>query len=169
MIDHVSIGVRDIAKSKQFYDAALEPLGYQCLNKSDGSLGYGSEAVALWISAADRPVPPDMKSGLHFCFTAPDRRSVDYFYRKLFVIFGGLASAPGSHVRCGSIATASRQQQARPWSLCSESGNKFTAVFTCEVRARAAYPKWASIRQPSGSTTKAAQRGREGKPNLSAP
>jgi len=80
MIDHVSIGVRDIAKSKQFYDAALKPLGYQCLSKSDGSLGYGAEAVAFWISAADRPVPPDMKSGLHFCFTAPDRRSVDAFH-----------------------------------------------------------------------------------------
>ncbi len=27
MIDHVSIGVRDIARSKRFYDAALKPLG----------------------------------------------------------------------------------------------------------------------------------------------
>jgi len=80
MIDHISIGVRDIAKSKQFYDAALKPLGYQCLSKGEGSLGYGAEAVALWISAVDRPVPPDMKSGLHFCFAAPDRRSVDAFH-----------------------------------------------------------------------------------------
>ena len=30
MIDHVSIGVRDIARTKRFYDAALEPLGYKC-------------------------------------------------------------------------------------------------------------------------------------------
>ncbi len=28
MIDHVSIGVRDIARTKRFYDAALKPLGY---------------------------------------------------------------------------------------------------------------------------------------------
>ena len=28
MINHVSIGVRDIAKSKRFYDAAFAPLGY---------------------------------------------------------------------------------------------------------------------------------------------
>ena len=28
MIDHVSIGVRDVAKTKLFYDAALKPLGY---------------------------------------------------------------------------------------------------------------------------------------------
>jgi catechol 2,3-dioxygenase-like lactoylglutathione lyase family enzyme len=95
MIDHVSIGVRDIAKSKQFYDAALEPLGCQCLNKSDGSLGYGSEAVALWISAADRPVPPDMKSGLHFCFTAPDRRSVDAFHAAALKAGGQDNGKPG--------------------------------------------------------------------------
>ena len=32
MIDHVSIGVLDLAKTKRFYDAALKPLGYKCLN-----------------------------------------------------------------------------------------------------------------------------------------
>jgi catechol 2,3-dioxygenase-like lactoylglutathione lyase family enzyme len=95
MIDHVSIGVRDIARSKQFYDAALKPLGYTCLSKSDGSLGYGAEAVALWIGAADRPVPPDMKSGLHFCFTAPDRRSVDAFHTAALKAGGRDNGKPG--------------------------------------------------------------------------
>jgi catechol 2,3-dioxygenase-like lactoylglutathione lyase family enzyme len=80
MIDHVSIGVRDIARTKRFYDAALKPLGYTCLSEGDGSLGYGESAVALWISAAEHPVPGDMKSGLHFCFTAPTPRSVDAFH-----------------------------------------------------------------------------------------
>jgi len=28
MFDHVSIGRRDIARSKKFYDAALQALGY---------------------------------------------------------------------------------------------------------------------------------------------
>jgi hypothetical protein len=28
MIDHVSIGVCDVATTKRFYDAALKPLGY---------------------------------------------------------------------------------------------------------------------------------------------
>jgi catechol 2,3-dioxygenase-like lactoylglutathione lyase family enzyme len=95
MIDHVSIGVRDIAKSKQFYDAALKPLGYQCLSKGEGSLGYGAEAVMLWISAVDRPVPPDMKSGLHFCFTAPDRRSVDAFHAAALKTGGRDNGKPG--------------------------------------------------------------------------
>ena len=81
MIDHVSIGVRDIAKAKAFYDAALKPIGYSCLSESEGSLGYGGERPALWISASPSPVAPDPQSGLHFCFTAPTRASVDAFHR----------------------------------------------------------------------------------------
>jgi catechol 2,3-dioxygenase-like lactoylglutathione lyase family enzyme len=80
MIDHLSIGVRDVAKAKRFYDAALEPLGYRCLSEGAGSLGYGEDTVQLWIGAAERPVPPDAKSGLHVCFSAPTRKSVDAFH-----------------------------------------------------------------------------------------
>ena len=80
MLDHVSIGVRDIARTKKFYDAVMKPLGYTCLSASEGSLGYGKEGVAFWISASEAPVPADMRSGLHFCFTAPDRKAVDAFH-----------------------------------------------------------------------------------------
>jgi catechol 2,3-dioxygenase-like lactoylglutathione lyase family enzyme len=80
MIDHISIGVRDVARTKRFYDAVLEPLGYTCRSESTGSLGYGRDAVALWISASERPVPADLKSGLHVCFAAPTRSSVDAFH-----------------------------------------------------------------------------------------
>jgi catechol 2,3-dioxygenase-like lactoylglutathione lyase family enzyme len=45
MFDHVSIGVVDIAQSKKFYDAALEPLGHTRL--SETSLGCGDKAVPL--------------------------------------------------------------------------------------------------------------------------
>jgi catechol 2,3-dioxygenase-like lactoylglutathione lyase family enzyme len=86
MIDHVSIGVRNVAASKRFYDAALKPLGYKCLSDSPGSLGYGAEAPAFWVNAADNPVPADGGSGLHFCFSASSRESVDAFHA------GGLTS-----------------------------------------------------------------------------
>ncbi|MGE5145693.1 MAG: VOC family protein, partial [Candidatus Eiseniibacteriota bacterium] len=81
MFDHISLGVRDIARAKAFYDAALKPLGYRCLSDGAESLGYGANAVALWIGKADRPVTPDEKSGLHVCFAAPSRTSVDAFYQ----------------------------------------------------------------------------------------
>ena len=79
-LNHVSIGVHDIAKTRRFYDAALKPLGYTCMSEGETSLGYGKDAVALWISASDRPVPADEKSGLHFCFDAPSRKAVAAFH-----------------------------------------------------------------------------------------
>ena len=74
MIDHVSIGVRDLRRTRRFYDAALKLLGYRCLSDGEHSLGYGREGIALWISVVARPVPPDDASGLHFCFAAPTRK-----------------------------------------------------------------------------------------------
>ena len=80
MLDHVSIGVADLKRTKKFYDAALKSLGYKCLSEGAESLGYGDKSVALWISPAKHPVKPDMQSGLHFCFAAPTRKSVDAFH-----------------------------------------------------------------------------------------
>jgi catechol 2,3-dioxygenase-like lactoylglutathione lyase family enzyme len=95
MFNHVSIGVRDIARAKRFYDAALKPLGYTCLSAGADSLGYGRDSVALWIGAADRPVPADGKSGLHFCFDAPTRQSVDAFHAAAMRAGGGDNGKPG--------------------------------------------------------------------------
>jgi catechol 2,3-dioxygenase-like lactoylglutathione lyase family enzyme len=80
MLDHVSIGVRDVAKAKAFYDAVLGTLGYVCLSAADDSLGYGRERAAFWVNASASPVPPNARSGLHFCFVAPTRASVDAFH-----------------------------------------------------------------------------------------
>jgi catechol 2,3-dioxygenase-like lactoylglutathione lyase family enzyme len=95
MINHISIGVRDLARAKRFYDAALAPLGYRCLSESEGSLGYGRGAVALWIGAAERPVPADAKSGLHICFDAPTRTSVKAFHAAALKSGGSDNGKPG--------------------------------------------------------------------------
>jgi catechol 2,3-dioxygenase-like lactoylglutathione lyase family enzyme len=101
MIDHVSIGVRDVGKTKRFYDAALKPLGYKCLSESEGSLGYGGDAVVLWISRTQHPVPADMKSGLHFCFTAPTPHSVDAFHAAAVQSGGRDNGKPGQRADYG--------------------------------------------------------------------
>ena len=82
MITHISIGVRDIERSKRFYDAVLEPLGYKCLRaaRSLVGYGYGHDSISLWVVEAERPVRADEKSGLHFCFAAPDAAAVDAFH-----------------------------------------------------------------------------------------
>ena len=95
MFDHVSIGVRDVTRTKRFYDAALKPLGYACLSEGKDSLGYGAGDVGLWISASDKPVPAEKESGLHFCFVAPTRASVDAFHAGALAAGGSSNGQPG--------------------------------------------------------------------------
>ena len=103
MIDHVSIGIREIARGKRFYDACLAPLGYTCLTSSETALGYGDDTVALWLNLSTHPVEDNPESGLHFCFTAPTRGSVDEFHRESLAAGGrdngkpGLRSEYGDH------------------------------------------------------------------------
>jgi catechol 2,3-dioxygenase-like lactoylglutathione lyase family enzyme len=95
MFDHVSIGVRDLARARQFYDAALRPLGYACLSEGADALGYGRGKIALWIGKAARPVPPDPGSNLHFCFAALRREAVDAFHAAALGAGGTDNGAPG--------------------------------------------------------------------------
>ena len=95
MFDHISLGVRDIRRAKTFYDAALGALGYARLNESADSLGYGKDAVGLWIGATDSPVPADPKSGLHVCFSAPNRESVARFHAAALANGGRDNGKPG--------------------------------------------------------------------------
>jgi catechol 2,3-dioxygenase-like lactoylglutathione lyase family enzyme len=97
MIAHLSIGVRDVTRSKSFYDAVLEPLGYKCIRaaKSLVGYGYGAEIISFWVVSAERPVPADEKSGLHFCFAAPDATAVDAFHAAALHAGGQNNGAPG--------------------------------------------------------------------------
>lgn len=95
MIDHVSIGVRDVAAARRFYDAALGALGLTCLHAGADSLGYGDGSAAFWVSLAARPVPADPQSGLHVCFAAPSRAAVDAFHAAALGNGGGDNGKPG--------------------------------------------------------------------------
>lgn len=95
MFDHISIGASDLARAGAFYDAALAPLGYTRRYADDSSLGYGGDSTRLWLLAAERPVPADPKSGLHFCFVAPTRASVDSFHAAALKAGGRDNGAPG--------------------------------------------------------------------------
>ncbi len=80
MIDHVSIGVRDLGQAGRFYDEALASLGYKRLFDSAEALGYGADSPKLWVMRVERPVPASEGSGLHLCFDAATRADVDRFH-----------------------------------------------------------------------------------------
>lgn len=95
MLNHVSIGVHDIERSRRFYDTVLPTLGYKRLMDVETTSGYGGGMPVFWVALAERPVPPDPESGLHFCFTAPTRASVDAFYAAALKAGGSDNGKPG--------------------------------------------------------------------------
>jgi catechol 2,3-dioxygenase-like lactoylglutathione lyase family enzyme len=95
MIDHISIGVGNIGRTKRFYDAAFRPLGYSCLSESDGTLGYGRDGAEFWVYQSKRPINPDPGSGLHFSFVAPTRDSVNEFHAAALKAGGNDNGKPG--------------------------------------------------------------------------
>lgn len=93
MFDHISFGVKDIARTRRFYDAALKPLGFRLGYESADSIAYGRERPQLWISKSASPVPPDPDSGLHICFRADSRDAIDAFHA-IALANGGTDNGP---------------------------------------------------------------------------
>jgi catechol 2,3-dioxygenase-like lactoylglutathione lyase family enzyme len=80
MIDHVSLGVTDLDRSKAFYDAALRPLGYTRIMEFPEGIGYGADQKpAFWIGV---PGGATISAGVgtHVAFVAPSRAAVTAFY-----------------------------------------------------------------------------------------
>jgi len=78
MIDHITLTVRDAQEAKQFYSAALAPLGYEVVMEFGGLVGLGVRGKPdFWIAGEDatHEVAP-----MHVAFAAPDRKAVDAFY-----------------------------------------------------------------------------------------
>ena len=96
MLDHVSIGVSDIERSKAFYDQALKPLGIERLYAEDG-LGYGQDRKAFfWIGLREA-----VRTGTHIAFAAKDRAAVDAFHAAALSVGGLDNGAPGVRIKSG--------------------------------------------------------------------
>lgn len=80
MIDHISIGVRDLAASAKFYDAALAPLGYTRMIVRETTIGYGKQYPDFWLNERRAMAPVDPDTGTHICVRAPSAEAVKAFY-----------------------------------------------------------------------------------------
>jgi catechol 2,3-dioxygenase-like lactoylglutathione lyase family enzyme len=91
MIDHLSLSVRNYARSKDFYLAALGPLGYELLLEFEGRVGgFGRGGKpALWI----REGTP--QGTVHVAFAAADREAVEAFYAGALTAGGRDNGPPG--------------------------------------------------------------------------
>ena len=104
MLGHISFGVRDLERSRLFYDAAMGALGYARLYASDRILGYGapgSSDARLDLMLHSEPGPPP-GPGFHLAFAAPRRAAVDAFHAAA-LRFGGVdEGAPGLRPQYGA-------------------------------------------------------------------
>jgi catechol 2,3-dioxygenase-like lactoylglutathione lyase family enzyme len=99
VLDHVSVGVTNIERSRRFYDAALRPLGLVRIvdfGKGRGS-DYGAAPSSLGVeftitneAEVNTPI-----LGAHLCFRSPSRQAVDTFYAAALAAGGRDDGAPG--------------------------------------------------------------------------
>jgi catechol 2,3-dioxygenase-like lactoylglutathione lyase family enzyme len=98
MLDHVSLGVSDLARSRRFYDAALRPLGLVRIVNfgNDRGSDYGAAPGSLGVEftiTVERAVAP--AAGMHMCLRARDRDAVREFHRLALANGGRDDGAPG--------------------------------------------------------------------------
>jgi len=75
--------------------APLQPSGAAKRRPGSAKLTMPRDGIAFWLLASARSVPEDDKSGLHFCFSAPTRASVDAFHAAALEAGGGDNGKPG--------------------------------------------------------------------------
>jgi catechol 2,3-dioxygenase-like lactoylglutathione lyase family enzyme len=117
MYDHLTLKVRDLQASLQFYRRVLEPLGHVLASSDETSAGLGAEgAAAFWLLAQ----PREPTRGIHIAFRAPTRAAVDAFYRAGLASSGRDNGPPGPRPDYGSTYYAA--------FLFDPDGNNIEAV-----------------------------------------
>jgi catechol 2,3-dioxygenase-like lactoylglutathione lyase family enzyme len=91
VIDHVGYSVKNFARSRAFYVAALEPLGLRVVAEGKDWAMMGRDGqVALWFGEAGKPV-----NYMHVAFQAETRAQVDAFHAAGLAAGGQDNGAPG--------------------------------------------------------------------------
>ena len=80
MIDHVSVGVRDLERSARFYEPTLATLGLSCLVTRPATIGFGKRYPEFWINLRTEMAPVEPGSGVHVCLRAKSTGEVDAFH-----------------------------------------------------------------------------------------
>jgi catechol 2,3-dioxygenase-like lactoylglutathione lyase family enzyme len=94
MIDHVSVGVRDLERAARFYEQTLAPLGLSRLVTRPATIGFGKAYPEFWINLrAD--MAPQRDSGVHICLRAKSTGEVDAFHAAALNAGASSDGAPG--------------------------------------------------------------------------
>jgi catechol 2,3-dioxygenase-like lactoylglutathione lyase family enzyme len=95
MLHHISFGVRDLALSGAFYDAALGTLGFRRVFADQTAIGYGSADGEDMFCLKLRSAAAAPGSGFHLAFAASSKTAVDAFHQAALRVGGQDNGAPG--------------------------------------------------------------------------
>lgn len=95
MIGHLSFGVADLKRSRQFYDATLRALGYARVWTSEHGVGYGVEGGNDKLALFPRNDSAAPGAGFHVAFTASSSEAVDRFHAAAIAAGGTCNGPPG--------------------------------------------------------------------------
>ena len=95
MIDHVSIGVRDLEACTRFYEAVLAAVGYAKMIVRPTTVGFGKKYPDFWLNERRNMAPVDPDSGTHVCLRASSVEEVQAFYAAAIAGGGASDGAPG--------------------------------------------------------------------------
>ena len=98
MFSHVTVGISNIARSRQFYDAILAALGLQLTYSDDEVAAYGDgsdESAQFWLLPPFDGKAQSSGNGNHVAFNAPSRSSVDKFHAEALANGGTDEGPPG--------------------------------------------------------------------------
>jgi catechol 2,3-dioxygenase-like lactoylglutathione lyase family enzyme len=95
MIDHVSIGVRDLQRSRAFYKALLAPLEMTELVLRERSAGFGKRYPEIWLNLRSDLPPVAQDTGCHICLRARTEDAVRAFHAAALAGGGSDDGQPG--------------------------------------------------------------------------
>ncbi len=95
MIDHISVGVRDLERAAHFYERTLAPLGLSRLVTRPATIGFGKGYSECWINLRADMAVVASHSGNHICFRARSTAEVDAFHAAALEAGGMSDGAPG--------------------------------------------------------------------------
>lgn len=82
MLHHVSVGVGNVERAVEFYDAVLGVLGYRrVMELLPHAVAYGERAPEFWILRPADKGAATAGNGAHVAFAAASKLAVDAFHR----------------------------------------------------------------------------------------
>jgi len=95
MIDHVSVGVRDLERAARFYEPTLAALGLNRLVTRPATIGFGKAYPEFWINLRATMAQVAHESGTHICLRAKTTAEVDAFHAAALASGGLSDGTPG--------------------------------------------------------------------------